>query len=905
MTEGYRIDVSLNPFERRLKQALKVYNKPERLGKESPLASAYVLSHALRDVPRPVSDAARGEILRREICLAAAELWGTELPGSKEAMQELLYAVRQDPDSQQYAYIVLELRCFNDYFQPRRTSDIWEQSHLLPGSKSQHYRDFDVAVKQLGKVLLQRLRPALRLERPIPVESLIGYEAQLDHIVGSLHQGQSVAITGAGGVGKTSLGSSIIHTLQGRSVFWYTLRPTFNDNINSLLFALGYFLHDQGASNLWQYLIAADGVIGDLNVASGLLQQDLMLFQNRSVLLCFDELEYLYTPDPTFITPARAQILELIEGLRGSVPLLLLGQRSVIEADLHIELTGLEQHHIQQLWQAHGYILDTTDAQQLHTYTGGNPRLLMLCLALHLNEGDLPQAMAIASTASGLLPVLNRVWRRLSSHERRLLQRLSVFRSFAPEDVWDASVLQSLVTLRLVDRDEQGGVALLPALREIVLSEVSTELHAELHQEAAMIRLERAEYTAAAYHLWKGDQENKAVQLWFPQRKHEILRGEGDAALLVFEGISRHRLGKQERKALDIVRAELHQLVGQFREGLAHLEKIDWHDQSEANIRVQLLRGDFQRALGYPEAALNSYAEGSRLAARILGQITRFHQRRGLLHLRQRELSQSWQEIRHAEYEIHLLRGFVQEEEGRYNEALVSYQNALVLAQHLDDDANSALVERQLAALFGRQQNLEEAVQHANQALAIYERIGDRVNLEKMRCNLAFIYVQTRQFAFAIDVGVQAYRFFKNVQDPYFAGGAGANIAEAYFELGDLANAQRYAFEVIDLDARHTHPYAYFTLGQVQRSQQSWNKAEMYFSKSMQLAQQNDDLYLVAYTRQALGDVYAKIGSHEAAHLHLTEALLLFRQFDLEGESKKTEELLTELKQAPVLHTRS
>ncbi|MEM8534205.1 MAG: tetratricopeptide repeat protein [Chloroflexota bacterium] len=905
MTNGYRVDVALNPFEKRLKQALKVYNKPERLGKESPLASAYVLSHALRDVPRPVSDSLRGEILRREIRLAATELWGAELPESKEAMQELLYTVRQEPDSQPYAYIVLELRCFNDYFQPRRTSDIWEQAHLLPGSKSQHYRDFDVAVKQLGRVLLQRLRPALRLEHPIPVEHLIGYEAQMDRVIVALQQGQSVAITGAGGIGKTSLGSLIVHTLQDVSVFWYTLRPTFNDNMNSLLFALGYFLHDQGASNLWQYLVAADGAISDLHVASGLLRQDLMLFQDRFIILCFDELEYLYTSDPAFITPAHAQMLDLIEGLRGSVPLLLLSQRPVVEVDHHIELVGLEQDSIQHLWYLHDCPLDATDAQQVYTYTGGNPRLLMLCLALHLNEGCLSQAISVASTTSGLLPILNRLWRRLNSDERRLLQRLSVFRSMAPEDVWDVVALRALVALRLVSRDSHGGVSLLPALREIVLDELPTELRAELHCEAAMVRLERAEYTATAYHLWKGDQENKAVQMWFPQRKHEILRGEIDTALAVFEGISRHRLGKQERKALDIIRAELHQLVGQFRQGLMNLERIDWQEQSEAAIRIQLLRGEFQEALGLPEAALNSYTEGSRLVARLLGQITRFHQRRGLLYLRQRELSQSWQEIHHAEYEIHLLRGFVQEEEGRYSEALVSYQNALVLAQLLDDDANSALVERQLAALFGRQQNLALAVQHAHQALAIYERIGDRVNLEKVRCNLAFIYVQTGQFVSAIETGVPAYEFFRHIHDPYFAASTGANIAEAYFELGDLDNAQRYAFEVLDLDARHTYPYAYFTLGQVKRSQQSWNEAEMHFSESMHRAEQNEDLYLVAYARQALGDVYAKIGSHEAAHLHLTEALLLFRQFRLEKELKKTEELLSELKLESISYTRS
>ena len=59
------------------------------------------------------------------------------------------------------------------------------------------------------------------------------------------------------------------------------------------------------------------------------------------------------------------------------------------------------------------------------------------------------------------------------------------------------------------------------------------------------------------------------MQVWFPQRTHAIARGEADAARLIFSNISRQRLDRQERKALDVIRAELRQLVGQREEGAA------------------------------------------------------------------------------------------------------------------------------------------------------------------------------------------------------------------------------------------------------------------------------------------------------------------------------------------------
>lgn len=206
---------------------------------------------------------------------------------------------------------------------------------------------------------------------------------------------------------------------------------------------------------------------------------------------------------------------------------------------------------------------------------------------------------------------------------------------------------------------------------------------------------------------------------------------------------------------------------------------------------AQLLVGELHNALGYPDRALASYDEGLRVTARLLGQLAALHQRRGLLLEHRRNLSASWQEVHRAEFDLEVLRGLLREGEGAYDSALEAYRRARKLAEQLNDDALRAQAERQLAAVYGRRQQLEEAVAHAAQSVAIYERLGDRVNLEKMRSNMAFIYVQTRQFQAALEVGELAYRFFVTVRDPYFAAVTAANLAEASCELGDLGSATR------------------------------------------------------------------------------------------------------------------
>jgi tetratricopeptide (TPR) repeat protein len=141
--------------------------------------------------------------------------------------------------------------------------------------------------------------------------------------------------------------------------------------------------------------------------------------------------------------------------------------------------------------------------------------------------------------------------------------------------------------------------------------------------------------------------------------------------------------------------------------------------------------------------------------------------------------------------------------------------------------------------------------------------------------------------------------FFRAIRDPYYAAGAGANLAEASFELGDLDGAARYAAEVIELGNRHAAPYARFTLGQIDLARDAPQAAMANFAESMQLAQQNDDPFMVAYAQRALGQAHLTAADLPAAQQHINSALALFRQLDIPGEVAATEQLLAELRALP------
>ncbi|MBX0329063.1 hypothetical protein K2Z83_15395 [Oscillochloris sp. ZM17-4] len=887
--------LALSLFDRHVKQALRLFGQPERLGLESPLASPYVLGRALRDLSGPVTPQARGELLCARIRTAAGRLWGGPPPASRQEMLDAITEARRNPDDPRFAYVVLELRCFNDYIAPNRTSDIWEQPHLLPGSKSQHYRDFDATVRRVAGVLLDELRPAIRPERPQPPEALYGYERALGQLVEALGRGQSVALVGPGGVGKTSLAATALGRLGDRPAFWHTLRPGFNDSVGSLLFALGAFLHEQGATNLWQYLAAANGMVADLNLAAGLLRQDLAGLGARPPILCVDDMEHLSPVGLEPAPPAHTQLTDLIEGLRGSAVMLLISQRPLPAADLRLELGGLDAAGVAMLWGDAGLPITPGEAQRLHTYTGGNPRLLLLLLALQRSGEELTGDLDTGEAARSLLPAFQRLWRRLTPEERRALQRLAVYRGYAPEDILPAAVLTSLAQMRLIEVDGAGGAALLPALAPVVHDDLTPELRQALHGEAAIVRLERGEHTAAAYHFAQAGQGGRAVQVWFPQMAQALARGEADVAGPIFLGMPRQGLDKAERKALDLIGATLRQYAGEHEVGLRDLEQADWGEQSEATARLWMLRGELEDALGYPDRAVASYTEGMRVTARLLGQLTALHQRSGMLFNRRRDLKLSWREVERAEFELEVLRGLLRDEEGLYSDALEAFQRARSLADQLEDDSLRAQAERWLATVYGRLEQLDAAITHASNSISIYERMGDRLNLEKMRSNLASIYVQNRQNEAALEAGVPAYAFFQVVRDPYYASATAANLAVASRDLGDLEAASRYANEVLAYAQPFSIPYARFTLGQVEMDRHNLIAAAAHFSASMQSSAQNDDAYMAAYAQRALGEALIAGADAEAGREHILSALAAFRRMEIPSEIAITEALLAKL----------
>jgi tetratricopeptide (TPR) repeat protein len=878
-----------------LKQALESVIDPEWLGVHSPLAAPYFLGDVLRSAQ--TTPVGRGQTLCYEIGRVLETMWGDPLPASGDAMME---AVAADGNGGgRYDCLILELNYFKQRYRPapRTQSEIYND--ILHISRPSHDRHLRAAVERLGTLLLRRLRPAVRPEQPMPPTLLIGRDSLQAQIFDDLRAGKMVSLGGPGGVGKTSLAATIADQWISPALFWYTFRPTFNDQLESLLFALAHFLHRQGASLLWHQLVADGGRIKDVSLALGLARTDLTSLPSKP-LLCFDELDFLRPLTQFEAKPAHVQILEFLDSLCGHSAMLLIGQRVFWESDVIYPLDGLSAAQLGELLTALSIPHRAEDAAALYAYTAGNLRLVELCIALYQTDKDATFAAILDQLPQfhGLLPLWLRLERRLPLVEREMLQRLSVFRAPAPADVWrgdsseQAEALISLIGRRLVQEDDQGGVILLPALREVVYAELPVETQEDLHAQAAQIRAERGEYTAAAYHLHCAGQAEAAVSLWYAHREDEIQRGQAATALAIFEQISLRHLSAARQKELRLLRSELYELSGAPEQVIATLQDAHWDANDAGQVDASLLLGQAYKHQGQPDRALRSFAAGLTAADKILGGMVKLHVQRGLLYLHERDMQEAWQEVNRARYLTENMVGTLHEQSGRLVDAQEHYRSALAVAQQINYLPGVARAFHNLGNVASRQRQIDEAILHYEASMATYETMGDRIGMEVARSGLVAAYMQAPRYDEAIESARRALTFFQAMGDSFWIALNASNLAEALVELGNYAEAESYTQVVLAEEEPHSHPYALFTLGRIRQGQGSLAEAELVMNQARAIAEMNEDRYLLAYCWEELGKIQRAVGNPNGAAASFAQALDLFESLKIEAKVAALRDLI-------------
>ena len=720
----------------------------------------------------------------------------------------------------------------------------------------------------------------------------------------ALQRGRSVGLSGPAGIGKTSLGAALASAgpLSPRRVFWFTFTPGLNDQLGSVLFALGFFLWQQGAANLWAQLSAEPGRLSPA-LLLGLLHEDVQTLSESPPLLCFDEVDLL-RPDEV---EAHAQVVAFLGSLRSApaCACLFIGQRPVIEVDDHFTLDGLDEAALPRYLAAAPIDLSLDDQRALLAQTDGNPRLLDLIVALHHSGEPIGEVLRRLPASPSIEFLLNRIRQHLNVDEQTLLDQLAVFRRPAPADAFPAAVCARLVERRLVQRDAQGGILLQPALRAVLYDKLRPEARRTAHLTAADVRAARAEYTAAAYHYLRASEARWAIWLWHAHRNEEINQGQGPAALTLFEQVDEHPLGDAEHDALALILAELRKLIGQ--DPRAELRQHDWRSPL-FKAQAKRLEGDLAELKGQIDAAIAAYQDGLNTIENLLAEESLFDKNLGWTYFRQggTSLDLAWQKACLARFEAERLQGDIQARRGALAAAEAHYTQALALAQSFNHHDGEAKTHNHLATLLAKEGRLDEAREHRQQAIALFQQLGNQVHLAGAKLNLAFDHNLIGQqravlppadesvrpiFAQVVQAASEALELFERLAQSLGCAIAAQNLAEAYLYLGELAAAEQYAQQVIQSNAAHVLPDGLRTLGEIRLAQGDVSAAETSIRQSIEKAHENDDRYLEAYGLRALLRLSLSQQQEAAAQAVLEQTINLFESLDLPQEIERTQAL--------------
>ena len=594
------------PFHNVLRQTLNNFSDQAKLEESSPFAQPYFLGEALTQAK--TGQYHRAAVLQQEIIAAANALWDGTLPTDQEALIKMVDEERREMGNKgnRYLFLILDLRYLRQFFRPNGPPQANNEHAIiefLGVGRSPYYRHLKVAREKLARQLLLRLRPTMRLDQPPKPIQLLNRAFPLEKGESALNTGTTIAITGPNGSGKTALAATLAQRMKGNRLFWYTFRPEFNIYIDAFLFSIGIFLHRLQPSSLWLQLVADEGKVKHLDIALAHLRGDLEALSGLNPIFCFDNLEYLLIDERgnNHTNEVVMQLRLIIETLSNSdrCRTILCGRTVPFTPPIQIELNLFESVEIERFLNFHQIEFSQDEVNQLFQHTHGNLRILNL-LPILTNGGEKNLGQTLPAFDDNRLGhgLFDQIWARLSSAEQLSLARLAVYGQAVPSNVLPAEMRQRLIDNRFVTVDQQGGLNLVPFWHEQIMRDskkVPIERKERFHLEAADLFALHGEYSDAARHLIKAGEPERAIQLWFPHRRGERMRGNGRAAEEMFRQISTRRLGEAEHQALTLIRAEFSYLNGPPAEGIKSIEEIKWPANSRLQIDARLLKGPISR----------------------------------------------------------------------------------------------------------------------------------------------------------------------------------------------------------------------------------------------------------------------------------------------------------------------
>jgi len=175
----------------------------------------------------------------------------------------------------------------------------------------------------------------------------------------------------------------------------------------------------------------------------------------------------------------------------------------------------------------------------------------------------------------------------------------------------------------------------------------------------------------------------------------------------------------------------------------------------------------------------------------------------------------------------------------------------------------------------------EESKKDTDEALSIYQNIGDKIGVGHCYNNYGGVYLYKSDFKKSLEFYQKSLSVSEDFKDKKGISTAANNVGNIYLQLGESYKALEYYLRSLNLKIEFNDPNGmgntYSNIGTVHLKLSNFNIAIDNYKKALDLMEQSKDNYVIGNVLMNLGVAHSKMGDHAKA-LDFYKKCLAIRQ---------------------------
>lgn len=235
--------------------------------------------------------------------------------------------------------------------------------------------------------------------------------------------------------------------------------------------------------------------------------------------------------------------------------------------------------------------------------------------------------------------------------------------------------------------------------------------------------------------------------------------------------------------------------------------------------------------------------------------------------------------------------GIVCDITGKYDSALINYNNSLVLSKKINNKRHMANTLNNIGLVYWNTGELDLALNHYLQSLQLFEEIEHKKGQANTLSNIGLIYSDLKKFKDALDYHFRALKIREQIADAYGIGVSQSNIGITYGYLQEITKALEYLEKALTTKQSNNDLYGQgitlSDIGVIYGGFKKYDLAIEYQLKSLAIRSKLNDKLGMAKSYSMIADNYTKKKSSQLALDYNLKALKIATELKAKSRLKK------------------